>query len=87
MWMLMLGDYKYDLLMNYFEKLKVDKVILTYDEIEKIIGFKLPKSAYQYTAYWGVSKTHTITRSWVENGWKKTDLKLGEYVEFTRGEF
>lgn len=81
----MLGDYKYDLLMLHFEKLKNNKVVLTYDDIEKIIGFKLPNSAYQYSAYWGVSKTHSITRSWVENGWKKTKLKLGEYVEFTKG--
>jgi len=58
-----LGDYKYELLMKYFEDLKEDKVILTYDKIEEIVGFKLPKSAYQYSAYWGVSETHTITRS------------------------
>jgi hypothetical protein len=84
MLLIMLGDYKYNLLMKYFEKLKDNKVMLTFDDIEKIIGFKLPKSAYQYIAYWGVGKTHTITRSWVENGWKKTDLKLGQYVEFTK---
>lgn len=58
----MLGDYKYELLMKYFENLKGDKVILTYDDIEKIIDFKLPKSAYQYSAYLGASKTHTITK-------------------------
>jgi len=80
----MLGDYKYELLMKYFENLKEEKVILTYDNIENIIGFKLPKSAYQYSAYWVVSDTHTITRSWLENGWKKTGLKLGKYVEFTK---
>jgi hypothetical protein len=80
----MMGDYKYDLLMKYFETLKGDKVILTYDDIEKIIGFKLPNSAYQYSAYWSVSKTHTITRSWIETGWKITDLKLEQYVEFTK---
>ncbi|MTK13320.1 MAG: hypothetical protein F8N39_14915 [Clostridiaceae bacterium] len=80
----MLGDYKYELLMKYFESLHGNKVILTYDELEKIIGFKLPKSAYQYNAYWRESKTHTITRSWIENRWKITELKLGKYVEFTR---
>lgn len=80
----MMGDYKYELLMKYFENLKCDKVILTYDDIENIIGFKLPKSAYQYSAYWGASKTHTITRSWIETGWKKTNLKLEQYVEFTK---
>lgn len=80
----MLGDYKYEALMNYFQNLKINKVILTYDEIEKIIVFKLPKSAYQYSAYWCKSKTHTITRSWIENGWNIYELKLGKYVEFTK---
>lgn len=80
----MLGDYKYELLMKYFKKLDSNKVLLTYDDIEKIIGFKLPKSAYQYNAYWGASKTHTITRSWIENGWKVTELKVGKFVEFTK---
>lgn len=80
----MLGDYKYELLMKHFEKLEGNKVLLMYDDIEKIIGFKLPKSAYQYNAYWVASKTHTITRSWVENGWKITELKMGKCVEFTK---
>ena len=57
---------------------------MSYDDIEKTIGFKLPKSAYQYNAYWRESKTHTITRAWIENGWKISELKLGEYVEFER---
>lgn len=70
--------------MNYFKNLDGNKVILTYDDIEKIIGFKLPKSAYEYNAYWRESKTHTITRSWIENGWKIKVLKLGEYLEFTK---
>lgn len=82
---LMLGDYKYEALMNYFQSLEVNKVTLTYDDIEKIIGFKLPKSAYQYSAYWSKSKTHTITRSWIENGWNINVLKLGKYIGFTKG--
>lgn len=80
----MLGNYKYEALMKYFQTLQVNKVILTYDEIEKIIGFKLPKSAYEYNAYWRESKTHTVTRAWIESGWKITELKMGEYIEFTK---
>lgn len=61
----MLGDYKYESLMDYFKNLETAKVKLSYGEIEKIIGFNLPKSAYKYRAYWSESKTHTITRSWI----------------------
>jgi hypothetical protein len=80
----MKGNYKYEALMKHFENLKVNNLTLTYEEIENIIGFKLPKSAYQYNAYWRESKTHTITRAWIENGWKITGLKLGVCVEFSR---
>lgn len=80
----MLGDYKYEALMRYFQTLEVNNVVLTYDDIENIIGFKLSKSAYEYNAYWRESKTHTVTRSWIENGWKITRLKIGKYIEFTK---
>lgn len=76
--------YKYEALYNYFEKLNVNSIRLTYEAIEKIIEFKLPKSAYEYTAYWYPSKTHTITRSWVENGWIAENVILGDYISFKR---
>lgn len=77
-------NYKYELLMSYFKGLSKNKLRLTYIEIEKIIKFKLPDSAYNYRAYWNESKTHTITRSWIENGWKITEVNLGYYIEFER---
>jgi hypothetical protein len=80
----MLGDYKYEALMRYFQTLEVNKVVLTYDEIENIIGFKLPKSAYEYNAYWRESITHTVTRAWIESGWEITELKMGKHIEFTK---
>lgn len=78
----MKGTYKYQELWNYFSNLKGDYKKLTFEEIEKIIGFELPTSAYKYSAYWHPSKTHTICGSWDEHGWKMIGVKLGEYVEF-----
>ncbi|MEG0774386.1 hypothetical protein [Clostridium sp.] len=80
----MLGDYKYEALMKYFQTIEDNKVVLTYDDIENIIGFKLPKSAYEYNAYWRESKTHTVTRAWIESGWKITELRMGKHIEFTK---
>lgn len=77
-------QYKYIALYRYFEELEKDYIKLTYEDIERIIGFKLPKSAYEYKQYWYPSETHIITQSWVENEWKITNVVLGAYVEFKR---
>jgi len=79
-------NYKYNDLYRYFENLSGSNASLTFKEIESIAGVELPPSAYKYIPYWHPSKTHTITRAWVENGWKMIDLSLGEYVEFEKME-
>jgi hypothetical protein len=79
-----INDYKFEKLMNFFKQNQGNKIRLTYAEIEKIIGFKLCSSAYKHKPYWSPTKTHTITRSWLENGWKISHLELGEYIEFKR---
>ncbi len=33
---------------------------MSFDDIEKILGFRLSSSAYNYPAYWGPSKTHIL---------------------------
>lgn len=80
----MVENYKYKNLMGYFSNLHVDFIKLTFNEIENIIDFKLPDSAYKYSAYWHKSETHTICQSWTKNGWKMIGVKLGQYVEFER---
>jgi len=62
--------------MNFFKKNRGNEIVLTYAEIEKILGFQLCPSAYKYKPYWNPTKTHTITRSWIENGWKISHLEL-----------
>ena len=51
-----------------------DEFELSFDEIERILGFKLTNSAYQYTAYWQPSATHTFANT-VEMVW---ELKWGK---------
>ncbi|WDV44066.1 divalent cation tolerance protein CutA [Clostridiaceae bacterium M8S5] len=79
-------QYKYIELYRYFKELDADYIKMTYDDIEKIIGFQLPKSAYEYKPYWHPSETHTITRSWQENNWKMINVVLGEYIEFKKSD-
>ena len=39
---------KYSSLKDYLKRSKKQRESLSYDEIEKILGFKLPKSAHRY---------------------------------------
>jgi len=58
---------------------------LTYDEMEEILGFKLPNSAYQYRPWWANSG-HSHSETWTGAGWRVTTVSLGKYVMFGRGE-
>lgn len=58
-------------------------VRLTFAEIEKIIGFKLPASAYQYREFWSNTKSHSIALSWLCIGYKTVEVNIdNEYVIF-----
>lgn len=76
--------YKYIELLNHFSSQQLKFIRLTFDEIENIIGFNLPKSGYRYKAYWYPSKTHTICKAWTDNNYKMIHVSLGEYIEFKR---
>jgi hypothetical protein len=54
------------------------------NEIEEILMFKLPASAYKYSAWWPNESagTHTHALSWLMAGWKTTEVKTGSQVTF-----
>jgi hypothetical protein len=50
---------------------------LGFDQIERVLGFKLPKSAYEHEAWWSNNPTgHSHSRSWLEAGWRTQDVDL-----------
>lgn len=59
---------------------------LSFAEIERILGFKLPKSAYEHEAWWSNNPTgHSHARAWLEAGWRTQDVNLdGRKVTFLR---
>jgi hypothetical protein len=60
------------------EWLKNPTVVLTFAEIEKIIGDKLPDAAANYRPWWGNEKDAKSRqcRAWLDAGWEvgKVDL-------------
>ena len=51
---------KFDPLGTYLSKQTASFLVLSFSEIEKIIGEKLCNSAYRYPAYWEPSEKHSL---------------------------
>ncbi|WP_300344483.1 hypothetical protein [Fusobacterium sp.] len=67
---------------------KKEKLELKYEDIEKIIyPEKLESSAYNHIAYFSNSKSHPISKIWLELGYKKTKLELGKYIILEKENF
>jgi hypothetical protein len=62
---------EYDPLYHYLKNINdKDKIILTLEEIERILGKKLPHKAYFEIQRWENSESHVQARAWMKAGWK-----------------
>lgn len=76
---------KYDPLMDFLDKCQDVEITLSYEEIEKIIGEKLPNTAYKKTEWWSNhDQTHTQSSAWSDVGYKTKNVRLGMTVTFYR---
>ncbi len=64
----------------------VDRVRLTFKQIEEIIGTPLPPSAYQHRAWWANDSVgHSHSQQWLEAGWRTSYINLDEQqIDFVR---
>jgi hypothetical protein len=80
---------KYLPLKEYLQSLNKNRITLPHKEIEKILGSKLPKSAYEYKEFWGNNRANgenaDHSNSWLEAGWEveKPDLE-NEVIHFKK---
>lgn len=58
----------------------------TFAEIEQVLGFELPASAYEHPAWWAnQAGGHAQSSSWQEAGWRTESLDLeGKSVTFAK---
>ena len=63
---------KYEPLTGFLRGRSSDRVPMTFSEIEKVLGFKLPSSAYEYPAWWAndTGKSHVQARAWISAGYE-----------------
>lgn len=72
---------KYAPLQEFLSNQKDTPVMLTYQEMENLIGFKLPNSAYRHRAWWSNGKRGG-SKFWLRVGWMVDSVALGQTVSF-----
>lgn len=67
---------KFEALNNFLISQQNEIIRLTFAEIESMIAMPLCKSAYQYSAYWHPSETHTLPNMIIDVGYDIDDIDL-----------
>ena len=78
---------KYEPLAQFLDRREQSEWNAEFSEVEHILGFALPKSAYQYQAWWANQrgKGHSQTAGWQSAGWQTANVDLHqERVTFKR---
>jgi hypothetical protein len=76
---------KYHNLQKYLKTIKKTEILLSYHEIENILGFSLPPSAYKHHAWWSNDQSHSHSQSWMKEGWRVKKVELGHTIKFSKG--
>lgn len=77
---------KYQPLRAYLDGQQAGRVRLGFDEIERLLGFKLPRSARDYRPWWSNNTGGNVAiRAWRDAGWRTAEVDMaGEQVTFVR---
>lgn len=70
----------------YLSGLGKEKIPMTFEEIEKVLGAKLPPSAFKHPAWWSNNpKNNSRTYAWLNAGYKTADVDMkGRKLVFRR---
>jgi CBS domain-containing protein len=69
---------RYAALASWLAGQKAEQILITFEEIEEVIGSALPDSALQLRAWWANDRVgHTHSTLWLEAGWKVAYVDLG----------
>ncbi|WP_068078458.1 DUF7662 domain-containing protein [Novosphingobium lentum] len=77
---------KYDPLTHYLETRPEEIWDARFAEVERVLGFPLPRSAHEYPAWWANQEPgHSQTQGWRGAGWETSQVDLAsKKVRFTR---
>jgi hypothetical protein len=79
-------DGKYIRLYEFLKGQQVERITLSFNQIEELLKFKLPASAYKHRAWWANENEgrHTHARSWRNAGWKTVNPEMGRQATFIK---
>src|SRR5882724_7738945 len=77
---------KYDGLGRFLGARTAAQVAMTFDEIEQVVGAKLPASAHKLPEWWTNNPTgHVQARAWLAAGFEIAEVdRAGKHVVFKR---
>lgn len=77
---------KYEPLTQFLRRQPRDEVRMTFGDIEKVIGDKLPSSAAHHRAWWSNNPSNSVmTKAWLAAGFKSEQVDIeGRKLVFRR---
>lgn len=78
---------KYEPLGDHLRAMRDDRWNASFDEIEHILGFRLPNSAREHRAWWSNQSggNHSQAAAWVKAGWETREVdQKRERIRFER---
>jgi hypothetical protein len=59
---------KYSPITKWLSEISCNKISLTFSDVESILGFKLPESAYKHSRWWMNDINHSQAKGWIDAG-------------------
>lgn len=68
---------KYAALGDFLERQRQDRIPMTFEEIERITGTKLPASAFKHRPWWSNNPDNSVmTKVWLDAGFKSEQVDV-----------
>jgi hypothetical protein len=79
---------KYQPLTDFLNKQPLGEVRMSFEQIERVVGDKLPASARHYRAWWSNNPNNSVmTRAWLDAGFRSEQVDMaGRKLVFRRAE-
>jgi hypothetical protein len=75
---------RYTPLLEYLSTYDGTELEMTVEEIEMILGFKVPASAHQHRPWWANTITNSQAKAWLLAGWEVQSVELKKAVIFKK---
>lgn len=68
---------KYSSLTTFLASRTQPKISMSFEDIERIVGSKLPQSAFNHRAWWSNNPTNSVmTKAWLAAGFRSEDVDM-----------